>query len=167
MTPGPQPGLVLGLGSPDRGDDGVGPVVALRVAAARVPQVEVDLREEPTDLALRWSRHDTVVVVEATRSGADPGSIVVLETGLEQAPFADRAWTRPGCRGPHAAALVAALEGSRTRGALPRRLVLVGVEGESYEYGAELSTPVRRALAPAVRVVLDAMRTNDQEVHHG
>ena len=63
--------LVVGVGNPDRGDDGVGPVVAARVAALGLPGVRV-VRCRRTDPAARpvGGRVD-VVVVDAVRG--DPG----------------------------------------------------------------------------------------------
>lgn len=157
MSTGPVTGLVLGVGSPDRGDDGVGPVVALRVAAARLPGVEVEVCEDPTSLVHRWAGHDTAVVVDAVSSGGDPGSLLVLETGQQHAPFADRAWVRTGRGGTHALGLAAAVELARALGTLPRRLVLVGVEGESSEYGVGLTPAVEAAVAPAFGAVLEVL----------
>lgn len=145
--------LVIGLGSTDRGDDAVGPVVAARVAAARLPGVSVLSHEDPTGLVDLWRGRDTVVVVDAVHSGAVPGTVIVAETTQETDPFVDRAWARTGRSGTHAFGLASAVELSRALHALPERLVLVGVEAAGFEHGAELSFPVDRALDEAVRTV--------------
>jgi hydrogenase maturation protease len=53
----------------------------------------------------------------------------------------------------------------RTLGRLPRRLVIVGVEAERFEFGAPLSPAVEQALEPLVRLVVrefEACRTGSQ-----
>ena len=75
MTPGAlaQPAvLVVGLGAPDRGDDGVGPTVA-RLVADRVAEhgpdgVLVVAHEDPTTLVALMSGRRAVVVVDASSS---------------------------------------------------------------------------------------------------
>jgi hydrogenase maturation protease len=68
--------------------------------------------------------------------------------------LADRAWARTGRGGTHAFGLAAAVELARALQRLPRRLVLVGVEGAEFEAGAALTPPVVRAVAPAASTVV-------------
>lgn len=143
--------LVVGLGSPDRGDDAVGPVVAAEVARRGRTDLRVVVHEDPTCLVELWGAEDTVVVVDAVRSGAAPGTVHVLDA--TSGTLADRAWTRTGRGGTHAFGLAAAVELARALHRLPRRLLLVGVEATSFEHGAPLSTPVARAVEAAVRTV--------------
>lgn len=152
MAHGP---LVIGLGSPDRGDDAVGPLVARAVAGARLPGVSVLSHEDPTGLVDLWRDRGTVVVVDAVRSGAPSGTVLVAETTQDAEPLVDRAWARTGRDGTHAFGLAAAVELARALHALPRRLVLVGVEAAGFEHGAELSPDVAAAVDEAVRVVAE------------
>ncbi|HEY5553668.1 MAG TPA: hydrogenase maturation protease, partial [Cellulomonas sp.] len=73
--------VVIGLGSPDRGDDAVGPEVARRVADLHLPGVTVVEHEDPTGLIDLWDTADLAVVVDAVRSGSAPGSLLVVESG--------------------------------------------------------------------------------------
>ena len=149
--------LVVGLGTPDRGDDAVGTAVARAVAALALPQVEVVEHEDPTDLIELWSGRDPVVVIDAVRSGAAPGTLHILETGAGRAPLAGSAWARTGRGGTHAFGLAAAIELARVLRRLPRHLVLVGVEAEAFEHGALLSPAVAAGVPAAVRAVVDAV----------
>jgi hypothetical protein len=77
---GLHPVVVAGMGHPLRRDDGVGPLVADRVAAAcgtvrRTPQVS-----DPLDLFGWWDGADLAVVVDAACSGAPAGTVAVEGT---------------------------------------------------------------------------------------
>ncbi len=147
---GPDFALVVGLGSPDRGDDAVGPVVARRLAALRLPAVQVVEREDPTSLIDLWSNRDLAIVVDAAYSEGIPGTLIVLESGVGCAPLPDDAWNRTGRGGTHAFGLAAAVELSRALNRLPRRLVLIGIEAGRLGHGEPLSTPVSAAVNRAV-----------------
>ncbi|HLN79026.1 MAG TPA: hydrogenase maturation protease [Nocardioidaceae bacterium] len=155
MTPFSTSGapLVVGLGTPDRGDDAVGPLVARAVAAEGVPGVEVVEQEDPTALVELCSGRDLVVVVDAVRSGAEPGSVVVLEVGAGSGPMSEAAWRGTGRGGTHAFGLGPAVELARALGRLPERVVVVGVEAESFEPGEPLSPAVADALQDAADTV--------------
>lgn len=149
----PRP-LVVGLGSPDRGDDGVGVVVARLVAGHRMSGVDVVVHEDPTDLVELWSGRELVVVVDAVRSGASPGTLVVVETGAGGERLPEAAWGRTGRGGTHAFGLASAVELSRALRRLPCRVLLVGVEAATFDHGAPLSPAVAAAVPLAVDRVL-------------
>lgn len=149
--------LVVGLGSPDRGDDAVGPLVARAVAAAGVPGVEVVEQEDPTALVELCCGRDLLVVVDAVRSGAEPGSVMVLEVGAGSGPLSEAAWRCTGRGGTHAFGLGPAVELARALGRLPERVVVVGVEAESFEHGEPLSPAVAEAVQAAAETVRRAV----------
>jgi hydrogenase maturation protease len=149
--------LVVGLGSPDRGDDAVGPAVALAVAELDLPRVTVVEHEDPTALLDLWSGHDLVVIVDAVSSGRPAGTIHQLETDPGSGPLSETAWSGVGRGGTHAFGVAAAVELARALHRLPARLVVVGVEAAGFEVGADLSDPVAAAVAPAVARVLSVL----------
>ena len=155
----PQPTLVVGLGSPDRGDDAIGGIVARGVAALADPRVAVLEHEDPTDLIELWTGRDRVVVVDATYSGAEPGTLRLLETGAEHPPLPETAWARTGRGGTHAFGLAAAVELARVLRRLPARVTVVGVEAGTFEPGAPLSPAVAAAVPDAVDAVLSVVPT--------
>jgi hydrogenase maturation protease len=157
MTAG-QGALLVGLGSHDRGDDAVGPVVARAVSALRLPGVEVVEHEDPTALIDLWAGRPLVVVVDAVCSGGRPGSLVVLETGVGETALPESAWAATGRGGTHAFGLAAAVELARALGRLPGRVVVIGVEAAGFEVGEPLSTPVALAVGRAVAVVTSLLR---------
>jgi hydrogenase maturation protease len=146
--------LVVGLGSPDRGDDAVGPTVARRVAAMRLPGIEVVEREDPTALIDLWDGRHLAVVIDAVSSNGEAGALVIMESGVGSAPLTEDAWAGTGRGGTHAFGLAAAVELSRALNRLPRRLVLVGIEAGALEHGERLSAPVSAAVQPATEAVI-------------
>ena len=156
--------LVVGLGSPDRGDDAVGVVVGQAVAARELPWVDVLTHEDPTDLVELWSGRERVVVVDAVRSGAEPGTLVVVETGAGGERLPESAWGRTGRGGTHAFGLASAVELARALHRLPLHVVLVGVEAASFEHGAPLSAPVAAAVPLAVERALAAVQAVAHDV---
>jgi hydrogenase maturation protease len=155
--------LVVGIGNPDRGDDGVGPLVAERVARLRLPDVEVVADGQPLDLVEHLPGHDDVVVVDATRSrgGHRPGTMHVVR--VDGTPLGGNGPTL----GSHGVGLAEAVELARALGRLPPRLTLVGVEARAAEPGAPLSEPVRDSLDAAVRAVLAALPTGPRPGEDG
>lgn len=145
--------LVVGLGSPDRGDDAVGRVVARAAAALDLAGVRVVEHEDPTSLADLWEGCRLAVVVDAVRTGAPAGSLVRIATSRTGEPLPATAWASTGLGGTHAFGLGASIELCRTLGRLPERLVVVGVEAEGFGYGEPLSV----AVAAAVPGALDAV----------
>ena len=144
--------LVVGLGNPDRGDDGAGPEVAARIAALDLPDVETVAEAAPLAVVERLQRTpapEALVVVDATRPGTEPGRVRVLTlgreplTGLGAAPASS-----------HGLGLPEALELARALGVLPPRVTVVGIEAASVAVGAGLSDAVRASLDLAVAAVL-------------
>jgi hydrogenase maturation protease len=164
LAPEPDRALVVGLGSPDRGDDGVGPAVARLVAARRLPGVDVLVHEDPTDLVALWSGRSVAVVVDALVSGAAPGTVSVLRTGARGQRLPSHAWVATARGGTHAFGLATAVELSRALGRLPDELVVVGVEASALEHRAPLSPRVAAAVPAAAAAVVEVLAGR---VHEG
>ncbi|HET7735379.1 MAG TPA: hydrogenase maturation protease [Nocardioidaceae bacterium] len=148
--------LVVGLGSPDRGDDAVGITVS-RAVAALLPSVRVVDHEDPTALLDVWAGHDHVVVIDAIRSGSPPGTVHQLSTGQEGRPVLAGTWACFGPGGTHAIGLVEMIELGRALGRLPDRLVVVGIEAGTFDHGRPLSRAVAAAVPAAVELVVEAL----------
>jgi hydrogenase maturation protease len=163
MTPatGGRP-LVIGLGSPDRGDDAVGSAVA-RAVAARLPEVAVADHEDPTSLLDLWAGHSPVVVVDAVRSGARTGTVHWLELGPATPPVTAQAWGTSGHGSTHAVGLAEMVEIGRALGRLPARLVVVGIEAECFDHGAPLTPQVAAAVPIAAARVCDVLTPAHRE----
>lgn len=144
--------LVIGIGHPFRGDDGVGPAVAEAVAALNLPGIAtLSHHGEGADLMERWQDHDLVIVVDAMVSGADPGTITQWDAHSQTLPAA----VFP--KGSHVFGLAEAVAMARLLGRLPPRLIVIGIEGAEFRMGAPLSPAVARsarALPPMIASLL-------------
>lgn len=164
--------LVIGLGSPDRGDDAIGPTIAAAVAGVvverQMPGVHVVEQEDPTALVELLDPHrerwDTVVIIDAVHSGAAAGTVAVIDAGAGQPSLATAgARFDPGPAGTHGFGLAGAIELSRALDRLPPRVLIVGVEAVDFTHGAPLSGPVTAAVGRAVDAVLDALAAGTPE----
>ena len=136
---------VMGIGNAFRGDDAVGLVVAQRVRAL-LPGAEVlELSGEPAELLeALGTRTERVVLVDAVTSGASPGTVHRLDAS-EAALGVDAATST------HGLGLAETIELGRALGLLPARLLVYGIEAESFELGMPLSPAVARAADALVR----------------
>ena len=148
-----RPVLVVALGNPHRRDDGVGPEVARRLVTRLTGRAQVrTLVGEATQLLDWWEGLDLVVVVDAVRSGAHPGTLHRLEWLDGELPASFLATSTHGLSLAQAVAL------STTLQRRPRRWVIYGVEVSELSPGLGLSPPVAAAVAPlADRVVREVV----------
>ncbi|MDN4477287.1 hydrogenase maturation protease [Demequina sp. SYSU T00039] len=154
--------LVIGLGSPDRGDDAVGGVVAERIGEIGLCDVRVIPLEDPLSLSQAWDGAAGAVVIDAVASGGPPGAVHVREVGAGAEPLPTHAFTAAGRGGSHAFGLAGAVELSRTLGTLPRRVTVVGVEAATFQHG-RMSPEVTERVDDAVHAVLVALKEMDTE----
>jgi hydrogenase maturation protease len=137
------------LGSRYRGDDAVGPEAAerLRAAGARV----LDCADDPTRLLDAWEGLDTLVVVDAVSTGARAGTLHRVEARDEPLPRELR------LASTHAVGVADALELGRALGRAPARVVVLGLEGERFGMGDEMTPAVAAALDGLVAAVLEEL----------
>ncbi len=148
---GPTPLVVVaGLGSEYRRDDGAGPLVAARAVEEAGTGRDVGPITDPLDLLGVWDGADLAVVVDAVRSGAVPGTVHVVELEGGGLPSG-----RSGTTSTHGIGLAGVVRLSRAVGAAPRRVVVVGIEGEDFGRGTGLSPAVEAALPGAVDRIVD------------
>jgi hydrogenase maturation protease len=144
--------LIVGVGNRWRGDDGVGPRAVDAIGALGRDDVDVVVLDgEPARLVTAWTGRDCVVVVDAVRTGAPPGTIHHL-VGPDAIP-APAAGTST-----HGGGVAAAVELARALGTLPGHLVVVGVEPAATRQGDGLSPIVDASLDAAVARVLKEVR---------
>jgi hydrogenase maturation protease len=134
------------LGSAFRGDDAVGPVVADRLRALGAPLL--DCADEPTRLLDLWAGLDTVVVVDALRSEAPPGTLHRIEVGDGPLPSDLR------LASTHAMGIAETLELGRALGRAPHRVVVLGLEGAAFGMGEEMTPEVAQAIDELVLAVV-------------
>jgi len=181
--------LVAGVGNIFLGDDGFGVEVAKRLAGADLPSwVQVaDYGISGMHLAYDLADgYDAAILIDTAQRGGEPGTLTVIEAtpGREAAPGGDAASgnkaasgdeTAPtGQRDPAGAALAESplfdahgmqpdvvLGVLDMLGAGSARVLVVGCEPASLDYGMELSEPVAKAVDAAVGVVMDLIAQAD------
>ena len=146
--------LVIGLGRTDRGDDAIGPEVARAFAERWRAGVEVVETDQAAELMDVWSGRELVVVIDAVRSGSPPGTIHVLQLGADHARFVEEGRRSSGPGGTHSLGIDSVVGLAAVMGTLPSRLVLVGVEGSSFEHGSAMSPAVAGAMQATVAEVM-------------
>jgi hydrogenase maturation protease len=137
---------VIGVGNDYRSDDAAGLVVARRLRARGIEVLEHE--GEPVALLEAFAGRDAVVLVDAVRSGAAPGTVVRVDASDRPLPA-----TLRGSSSTHAVGVGEAIELARSLGRLPRRIVVFGLEGERFDAGTSLSAPVEAAVDPLVATI--------------
>jgi hydrogenase maturation protease len=151
--------LVIGLGNPILGDDGVGWRVAEEVAkvAADRPEVEIDcLSLGGLSLMERLTGYERVILVDAIFTGAKPVGTVSRFT-LSDIPDL----TAGHSASAHDTSLRNALNMGRSMDVpLPKdeNVFIVSIEAEHvYDFSEHLSLPVEAAVSQAVKTVLELL----------
>jgi hydrogenase maturation protease len=141
---------LIGVGNRFRRDDGAGLEVARRLRLTRPPGVTVLEQEgEPASLIEAWTTAVEALVIDAVSSEAEPGTLHRFEATEEPLPAElFRAST-------HALGVAEAVELARELDRLPARLVVYGIEGESFEAGEGLTPAVQDAVG---RLVMELYR---------
>ena len=142
--------LVAGIGNIFLGDDGFGVEVAGRLAKLELPDWVAVGDYGISGLHLAYDLADGVemaILVDAAPRGGEPGTVYVIEPGPAQGSttFFDGHGMQPD--------VVLSMLGSL--GAHVGRVLVVGCEPASADYGIGLSPPVAAAVDDAVKVVLE------------
>jgi hydrogenase maturation protease len=138
--------IVLGIGNPDRGDDGAGPAVARKLSELLVQDVEViEHGGEATALVAQMDGAASVFLIDACASGAPPGTVRRLDVSAAPVPEEVALGLSTHAFGP-----AMAVELARSLGQLPHRCIIYTIEGASFMPGAPLSPPVAHGVAQVV-----------------
>lgn len=139
-TVGATDAVVVGVGNPTVGDDGVG-----RAVVENVEAVPATFASTTAFFALEaMSGHDRAVVVDATSCGGPPGTVhrFRLDTSPEATPEVAL----------HDVTFADAVRSGRGVYDLPERVILVGIVPARLETEIGLSDPVAAAVPTAVAV---------------
>lgn len=153
--------LVVGLGNPILGDDGVGWRVAQAVQA-QIAQAEVDcLAVGGLSLMERLIGYERAIIIDAIQTeNGRCGNVYCLPL----AALPDR--SAGHTTAVHDTSLQTAMKLGRTMGAaLPDEVTIVAVEAEQvYDFSEELTPAVAAAVPKATQIVLDLLQTG---IHTG
>ncbi len=135
--------ILIGVGNRLRGDDGVGLVVAERIRS-------IDSIQSPGasfELMDLWDGADEVILVDAARSGARPGTIHRLDAAEEPLPGKLLATST------HSIGLSETVELARRLRRLPGGVVVYGIEAGDLSQDEGLSPDVARAADELVEMI--------------
>lgn len=153
--------VVIGLGSPLMGDDGLGIAALDRLRDGWRFDPAVTLVDGGT-----WSMNvlhvieeaDRLLLLDAIRAGMAPGSLVVLERDRIPRMLAAKV-------SPHQSELRETLALAELRGRLPADTVAMGLEPAIVELSTELSTVLGERLADLEACVVDRLVAWGHRVH--
>lgn len=146
--------VIAGIGNAYRQDDGAGVAVALSVSELRPDIFDIGPIAEPLDLLGKWDFADLAVIIDATRSGSPPGTILVSDLddeGSVQVVASAHHTSTHGLGIPDVLRLARVLHDA------PQRVVLVGIEGCNFDDGETMSDPVRKSVPVATTRVIDLL----------
>ncbi len=131
----------MGVGQPFRQDDAVGRMLAQQLRDDPWPGIRV-IESNGDGMAMidTWQNAHTVWVVDAVAPAKKPGTIYRFEAHQEELPQ-----TLFG-NSTHHWSLGEAIEMSRVLGHMPQRLIVFGIEGNSFNHGQELTPEVEEAM---------------------
>ncbi len=145
--------LVIGIGSEYRSDDRIGIKIARSLKTKNLQDVEVVIENgDGVTLMERWNEAETVILIDAVSSGAEPGTIHRIDANEQQIPATFFHSST------HAFGIAEAVEIARSLHQLPLRLIIYGIEGNNFGIGSELSSAVHAATEPAVKLIIDEIK---------
>jgi hydrogenase maturation protease len=149
--------LVIGLGNPILGDDGVGWKVAEAVKKQITPDLPIDIECVSLggiSLMEHLIGYQHAILIDAFALDEPIGSILVLK--LSELPNYSAFHTTSA----YDLSLQKAIQMGRSMGAqLPEDIRIVGITiKQAYEFNEELSFPVAKVIPKAAQIVLDLLK---------
>ena len=139
--------LVLALGNPLRGDDGIGSAVLDYSEETAVFPPHITLIDGGTpglETALTLQGHDRVIVIDAADMGTQPGTWMRFHlSDVSLAKHAHMNGTLHDAGFAEAVALAGAL------GILPPEIIMYGIQPESMDWDSNLSQSIQKTI-PAI-----------------
>ncbi len=132
--------LVVGLGNPDRGDDGVGPVVARELSGVLPTDVAITWPSgDVLSLIAAWSGFDAVIFIDAAAPARTPGCIHRFDLAKTELPRG------LNYASSHALSVADAIGLARVLRQAPQDIIVYVVEGTSFACGAPMTPEVADA----------------------
>jgi hydrogenase maturation protease len=142
--------LVIGVGNETRRDDAAGLIVS-RKLKAELSEDGVVVVEETGDgarLVERWRGFNITILIDALRSGDEPGRVHRFEAHKSPLPASLFQYST------HAFGVPQAIELARAMDQLPQRLIVYGIEGKRFDQGTSLSHVVEQAAQELVESLI-------------
>jgi hydrogenase maturation protease len=143
--------LVIGIGNDFRGDDGAGLFVVRKLK--ELMPINADIFEatgEATELMALWEKRDIVILVDAVFSGSIPGTVYRYDVRKKALPASNFE-----SRSTHAFGVLQAIELAKTLNTLPTKLIIYGIEGDSFELRTEITPEIKEAAENVIELILE------------
>ena len=143
--------LVLSLGNPLRGDDGVGTAVLTLLSAYPIIPQEVVLQDGGTpglETVLLLEGYEKVIIIDAAEMGLEPGTWRRFSSAKLAAQEANLTGTL------HQAGLAEALELADALNMLPDEVIIFGVQPSEIGWEPGLSVGVETAVSEVCKAVI-------------
>jgi hydrogenase maturation protease len=153
--------LVVGVGNPDRGDDGIGPMVVRQLRGRVSPDVAI-LERSGDALALidDWEGRDAVILVDAAAAGGTPGCIHRIDLLRDALPPELSLSSTHGFGVAEAIGLADALD------LLPAQVIAYAIEGVNFDPGAPISPQVAAVTGEVAERVATELKSLAGEADH-
>jgi len=149
--------LVIGVGNLQRGDDGAGLLVAQALSAKHLPSVTVEESSgEIASIVELLQTAPDVIIVDAMRSGKPAGTALWID------PLSAASDATTTISSTHGFGVAQAIELLKALGKLPKRIRILGIEGQYFALGAPVSPKVREGVAKAARMIVRSLRPKDR-----
>jgi hydrogenase maturation protease len=145
--------LIMGLGNPLLGDEGIGVRVVEELKGLELPEGVVVVEGGTTGLGLigLMEGYERVIIVDAADMGHPPGRVVRFTPLEVQLKTAEAPLSLHQIGLEEVLALAEALE------VAPAELVIIGIQPSLVEVGAGLSPEVEKAIPQIIRIILDEL----------
>ena len=146
--------VVIGVGNPDRGDDGVGAEAVARLEGGTLAGVRLVRLSgaDPAQVMEAWAGFGRAFLVDAMLSGAPAGTVRRFDAVAGPLPAGVRLVSS------HALGAGEAVELARALGRLPASLVVYAVEGATFALGDGLSPEAATGAAEAAAKIIEEVR---------
>lgn len=135
--------LIVGMGNPLRGDDGVGPEIIRRLKRSLTNLPLFDVGEVPENYLEKIVKEkpDTIVLIDATEVGSSPGEVRIIERGdvEEKSLFTHDVSLN----------IIAQYLQKETSA----DVFFIGIQPKSTKFGRKISKPVRKGLRKVVKLL--------------
>ncbi len=140
--------VIIGVGNEFRGDDAVGLVVARQLrTTSSIHATILEQSGEGAALLEAMAGANRLIVIDASESGAFPGTIHKLEVATRPVPAAFFHHST------HAFGVVEAIEMARALGQLPPQVTVFAIEGRRFDYGTTMSDEVVSAAEQVADII--------------
>lgn len=146
--------LIIGIGNELRGDDGIGRFIARTIAKEKIKGTQVvEGAGIFSSLIEVLKGYNQVWLIDAVSSCKRPGNVYRFDAS--DSPLPKDLFNNLST---HSLGLAETIEMARVLGQLPKRVIVYGIEGESFDKGAGLSQSAQKACEEVVKRLIEDLQ---------